>query len=148
MKRKMFLFLLTIFCSSLLFRIAAQSRLSTAKPDIKDFTIHSKILGEERKYSIYRPPVLPEYTEAVSPIIYVLDGEWVSFFFCTMVNYWCERYPELPPITVVSIENEPGMISPAGQFNLIGRNRDLTPFVAKDSSIFKTSGAVIISTYP
>jgi hypothetical protein len=81
MKSKMFLFLLTISCSGFSLQIKAQSRYSTAKPDIKDFTIHSKILGEERKYSVYRPPVLPEYAEAVSPIIYVLDGEWVSFFF-------------------------------------------------------------------
>lgn len=140
MKRKMFLFLLTIFCSGLLFPLAAQSRFSTAKPDIKDYTIHSKILGEERRYSVYRPPVLPEYAEAVSPIIYVLDGEWVSFFFCTMVNYWCERFPELPPITVVSIENEPSMISPSGQFSILGRDRDLTPLIAKDSSSYPTSG--------
>ena len=118
----------------------AQSRLSTAKPDIKDYTIHSKILGQERKYSVYRPPVLPEYAEVVSPIIYVLDGEWVAYYFFTMVNYWCERFPDHPPITVVSIENEPSMISPTGAFNLIGRNKDLTPFVAKDSSIFTTSG--------
>jgi len=140
MKSKMFLFLLTICCSGFSLQIKAQSRYSTAKPDIKDFTIHSKILGEERKYSVYRPPVLPEYAEAVSPIIYVLDGEWVSFFFCTMVNYWCERFPELPPITVVSIENEPSMISPTGQFNIMGRDRDLTPLVAKDSSSYPTSG--------
>jgi predicted alpha/beta superfamily hydrolase len=119
---------------------SGQSRYSTAKPDIRDYTIHSKILGQDRKYSIYRPPVLPEYAEAVSPIIYVIDGEWVSYYFCAMINNWCERFPDHPPITVVGIENEPSMISPTGQFNLIGRNKDLTPFVARDSSIFTTSG--------
>ena len=118
----------------------AQSRLSTAKPEIKDYSRQSKILVSEIKYSVYRPPVLPEYAEVVSPIIYVLDGEWTSFYYCTLVNYWCERFPGIPPITVVSIENEPSMISPTGQFNLIGRQRDLTPLVAKDSSFYKTSG--------
>ena len=140
MKSNKLLFLLVIFCNSLVFRLAAQSRYSTAKPEIKDYTLQSKILGEERKYSVYRPPVLPEYAEVVSPIIYVLDGEWASFYYCTLVNYWCERFPGLPPITVVSIENEPSMISSTGQINLIGRQRDLTPLVAKDSSFYKTSG--------
>ena len=132
--------IIAIFAVTSFGPIHAQSRYSTAKPEVKDYTIQSKILGEERKYSVYKPPVLSEYAEVVSPIIYVLDGEWVSYYFCTLVNYWCERFPDHPPITVVSIENEPGMISPTGAFNLIGRNRDLTPLVAKDSSIFTTSG--------
>jgi len=120
--------------------VQAQLKFSTAKPVVRDYTIRSQILGEQRKYSIYRPPVLPEYAEAVSPVIYVLDGEWLSYYYCTIINYWCERFPGIPPITVVSIENEPGMISPTGGFEFSGRNRDFTPLVAKDSSSYKTSG--------
>src|SRR4030095_4512301 len=83
------LFITVFFAASLHARV----KFSTAKPVFKDYTIRSKILGEERKYSIYKPPVLPEYAEAVSPVIYVLDGEWLSFYYCTIINYWCERFP-------------------------------------------------------
>ena len=121
---------------------SGQSRFSKAKPDIKEFTIQSKILNQKRKISIYKPPVLPEYAEAVSPVLYVLDGEYFADYFCTIVNYLCERFPGRPPITVVAIENEPSAMTETGSFNRMGRDRDLTPLVAnaKDSATFKTSG--------
>ena len=76
--------------------------------------------------------MFPEYAEAVSPVIYVLDGEFYTDYVSTMINLMCERFVTMPPIIVVGIEN----IGREG----IGRNRDMTPLVAKDSSIFKTSG--------
>jgi len=122
--------------------IHAQSRFSKAKPDIKEFTIHSKILNQKRKITIYKPPVLPEYVETVSPVIYVLDGEYFADYFFTVVNYLCERFPGTPPITVVGIENEPSAMDETGRFNRLGRDRDYTPLVAnaRDSASFKTSG--------
>ena len=143
MKRKMLLFFLTIFCIGLSMQVKAQSRFSKAKPDIKEFTIQSKILNQKRKITIYKPPVLPEYAETVSPVLYVLDGEYFADYFFTVVNYLCERFPTgRPPITVVGIENEPSYISETGSINPSGRQRDLTPLVAnaKDSAIYKTSG--------
>jgi predicted alpha/beta superfamily hydrolase len=122
--------------------LSGQSRFSKAKPDIKEFTIQSKILNQKRKITIYKPPVLPEYAEAVSPVLYVLDGEYFADYFFTLVNYLCERFPGNPPITVVGIENEPSAMDETGNFNRLGRDRDLTPLVAntKDSATFKTSG--------
>jgi len=49
------LFIAVIFSGSGL----AQLKLSTAKPVVRAYTIRSKILGEERKYSIYRPQFGP-----------------------------------------------------------------------------------------
>ncbi|MCU7549009.1 alpha/beta hydrolase-fold protein [Chitinophagaceae bacterium LB-8] len=113
---------------------------STAKPDIKEYTLTSKVLNQKRKITIYRPPVLSKYSESVSPVFYVLDGEFSAFYYCTLVNYCCQRMPGLPPITVVGIENEPSFITESGGTNSIGRNRDFTPIVARDSTFYKTSG--------
>lgn len=107
----------------------AQSHFSTAKPIIKEFKINSRVLNEERKITIYKPPVLPEYAGAASPIIYTLDGEYHADFVAQIINYVCERFATMPPITVVGIEN----------FGT-ARSRDLTPLVAKDSTVYKTSG--------
>lgn len=120
--------------------VPAQAQFSTAKPDIKEYKLNSHILNQERKITIYKPPVLAKYREAVSPVLYVLDGELAAYYYCTMVNYLCQRLPAMPPITVVGIENEPSSITESGGFDFRGRSRDLTPLVAKDSSIYKTSG--------
>ena len=132
MKRKIFLLHLVIFCNCLSFRLAAQSQFSSAKPIIREYKISSHILNEERKITIYKPPVLPEYTNVVSPVIYALDGEYHADFIITLINYVSERFVTMPPITVVGIENIPN--------GRAGRDRDMTPLIAKDSSVYKTSG--------
>jgi predicted alpha/beta superfamily hydrolase len=81
-----------------------QFRYTTNNPVIKNYTISSKILKEDRKISIYRPEVFPEYANAVSPVIYVLDGEAYINFFASFVNMVCERFVQFPPITVVSMK--------------------------------------------
>src|SRR5262245_42445929 len=83
----------------------AQFRYTNNKAIVKDSIIMSKVLGEERKISIYRPENCPEYAEAVSPIIYVLDGDAYTYYFANMVNMLCERFVQMPPITVVGIHN-------------------------------------------
>jgi predicted alpha/beta superfamily hydrolase len=132
MKSNKFLFLLVIFCSCSLLRLAAQSQFSTAKPVIREYKISSHVLNEERKITIYKPPVLPEYVNAISPVIYTLDGEYHADFIVTLINYVSERFVTMPPITVVGIENTPN--------GRTGRDRDMTPLIAKDSSVYKTSG--------
>ena len=112
--------------------IHAQSHYSTARPDIKEYKITSHILNEERKITIYKPPVLPEYINIVPPVIYTLDGEYHADFIVTIINYVSERFVTMPPITVVGIENTPN--------GRTGRDRDMTPLIAKDSSVYKTSG--------
>jgi predicted alpha/beta superfamily hydrolase len=83
----------------------AQFRYSTNKAVIKDTIISSKILGEERKIDIYKPEVFPEYADVVSPVIYVFDGEGYTHYFANTINMLCQRFVQMPPITVVGIEN-------------------------------------------
>lgn len=83
----------------------AQFRYSTNRVIIKDTTISSKILGEERKIDIYKPEIFPEYSGMASPIIYVFDGEAYINYFANMINMLCERFVQMPPVTVVGIEN-------------------------------------------
>jgi len=112
--------------------IHAQSQFSTAKPIIKEYKINSRVLNEERKITLYKPPVLPAYVNAISPVIYTLDGEYHADFIVTLINYVSERFVTMPPIMVVGIENIPN--------GRAGRDRDMTPLIAKDSSVYKTSG--------
>jgi len=124
--------ILVIFAVTSLGHIHAQSQFSTAKPIIKEYKISSRVLNEERKITIYKPPVLPAYVNAVSPVIYTLDGEYHAYYIVTLINYVSERFVTMPPITVVGIENTSN--------GRTGRDRDMTPLIAKDSSVYKTSG--------
>ena len=130
MKSNKLLLLLVVFCNSLVFSLAAQSHYSGAKLQLKEHIISSRVLNEERVITIYKPPVHPEYANVVSPVIYVLDGEFYIDYVSSMISLVCERFVTMPPITVVSIHN----------INGLSRNRDMLPIIAKDSSIFKTSG--------
>ncbi|HEX6846459.1 MAG TPA: alpha/beta hydrolase-fold protein [Chitinophagaceae bacterium] len=122
-----------IVCTSMMcVSSLAQSHYSSAKLALKEYKISSRVLNEERTITIYKPPVHPEYKDVVSPVIYVLDSEFYADFISTMISFVSERFVTMPPITVVGIQN-------FGE-GAIGRNRDLTPLIAKDSSIFKTSG--------
>jgi len=123
--------LIVIFAVTSFSLLHAQSQFSSAKPIIKEYNISSRVLNEVRKITIYQPPVLPVYSNVVSPVIYTLDGEYHADFIVSLINYVSERFVMMPPITVVGIENIPGQT---------GRNRDMTPLIAKDSSVYKTSG--------
>ncbi len=83
----------------------AQFRYTTNKVVIKDTFIASKILGEDRKIDIYKPEVFPEYADVVSPVIYLFDGEAYINYFANAINMLCQRFVQIPPITVVGIEN-------------------------------------------
>jgi predicted alpha/beta superfamily hydrolase len=85
---------------------------------VNKFTIHSEVLNEDRTVSIYKPPAIAEFPGSISPVIYLLDGELVSDLVRAQIGYFCEIWRELPPITVVGIENLPGKTT---------RNRDLIP---------------------
>jgi predicted alpha/beta superfamily hydrolase len=83
----------------------AQFRYSTNKAVIKDTIISSKILGEERRIDVYKPEVFPEYADIVPPVIYVFDGEAYINYFANTINMLCQRFVQMPPITIVGIEN-------------------------------------------
>ena len=122
--------IIIIFAVTSFVPIHAQSHYSGAKLQLKEHIISSRVLNEERVITIYKPPVHPEYANVVSPVIYVLDGEFYIDYVSSMISLVCERFVTMPPITVVSIHN----------INGLSRNRDMLPIIAKDSSIFKTSG--------
>lgn len=94
-----------VLIAGISFPMQAQFRYSTNKVVVKDTTISSKILGEERKIGIYKPEIFPEYSAMSSPIIYVFDGEAYINYFANMINMLCERFVQMPPITVVGIQN-------------------------------------------
>ncbi|CAN5571060.1 hypothetical protein BH10BAC3_BH10BAC3_16770 [soil metagenome] len=94
-----------VFIAGISFPMQAQFRYSTNKVVVKDTTISSKILGEERKIGIYKPEIFPEYSGMSSPIIYLFDGEAYINYFANMINMLCERFVQMPPITVVGIQN-------------------------------------------
>jgi predicted alpha/beta superfamily hydrolase len=93
---------ITIHAASVL---GQQLRYTQNNPVITKHIISSKILKEERKIAVYTPELFPEYANAVAPIIYVLDGEAYMNYVSSLVNIYCERYVQLPPIRVVGIEN-------------------------------------------
>src|SRR5436190_9408188 len=132
MKKRSHFLITIIVCCGLMFSLVAQQRYGLAKVKITYDSVRSNVLGEVRKISIYKPEVFPEYAEAVSPVIYVLDGEYYTDYIATIINLMCERFVTMPPIIVVGIENTPN--------GRTGRDRDMTPLIAKDSSSFKTSG--------
>jgi predicted alpha/beta superfamily hydrolase len=82
-----------------------QFRYTRNNPVFEKHIISSKILNEERKIAIYTPEIFPEYSNAVIPVIYVLDGDAFMNYISSIVNIYCERLVQLPPIRVVSIEN-------------------------------------------
>lgn len=94
-----------VFIAGISFPMQAQFRYTNNKVVVKDTIISSKILGEERKIDIYKPEIFPEYSGMESPIIYVFDGEAYINYFASMINMLCERFVQMPPITVVGVEN-------------------------------------------
>lgn len=112
MNKKIFAFM----CLALSYGAKAQNT-GTIGP-VEKIELHSTILNEDRIITVYRPPAIPQFPESVSPVIYLLDGELVSDMVRAQVGYFCEIWKELPPITVVGIENLPGRTN---------RTRDLTP---------------------
>ncbi len=85
---------------------------------INKIIIHSNILNEDRQIAIYKPSAFPEFPSSISPVMYVLDGELNTDLVRAHAGYFTEIWKELPPITVVGIENKK---------DLSNRRRDLTP---------------------
>lgn len=95
----------------------ADAQIGVMTP-IHKITIHSNILNEDRQIAIYKPSAFPEFPLSIPPIMYVLDGEIYTDLVRAHAGYFTEIWKELPPITVVGIENKKDMSN---------RRRDLTP---------------------
>ncbi|MBY0436234.1 MAG: prolyl oligopeptidase family serine peptidase [Cyclobacteriaceae bacterium] len=85
--------------------IISSGQVQTNRPEFKEHTFHSKILNEDRTIVIYKPVLKPQFSMAVSPIIYVLDGGQFADVLASYVNLYCEKFSDLPAITVVGISN-------------------------------------------
>ncbi len=101
----------------LVLTIVADAQIGAMTP-IHKITIHSNILNEDRQIAIYKPSAFPEFPSSIPPIMYVLDGEIYTDLVRAHAGYFTEIWKELPPITVVGIENKKDMSN---------RRRDLTP---------------------
>ncbi|MFV0606481.1 MAG: alpha/beta hydrolase, partial [Niabella sp.] len=107
---KIILSLFTIFLAII---CVAQDSIIIGSND----TLFSKILREDRRYSISLPVSYnnPKYTPAKYPVLFILDGE-INFEFTTGIVKYLSRgvYAHIPEMIVVGIHNT-------------DRTRDMTP---------------------
>jgi Predicted hydrolase of the alpha/beta superfamily len=99
---------------SQLFSTAVNAQLvdSIGMKGLEIKTIHSKLLGEDRRIYIQTPANMKPYD--AYPVLYVLDGETFMTMIGGQVQYLSEAYKIIPSMIIVGIENT-------------DRIRDLTP---------------------
>ncbi|HEX9510535.1 MAG TPA: alpha/beta hydrolase-fold protein [Puia sp.] len=70
-------------------------------------TIHSHILGEDRKIHIYTPAlsIFEKFTGQPLPVLYLTDGDALSGIVSEEVNYLSSSNFILPPMIIVGITN-------------------------------------------
>lgn len=70
-------------------------------------TIHSHILGEDRKIHIYTPAlsVFEKFPGQPLPVLYLTDGDALSGIVSEEVDYLSTSYLILPPMIIVGITN-------------------------------------------
>src|SRR5258708_23082898 len=70
-------------------------------------TIHSHILGEDRKIHIYTPAlsIFEKFTGQPLPVLYLTDGDALSGIGSDEVNYLSSSNFILPPMIIVGITN-------------------------------------------
>lgn len=103
---------ITTFCFLLTTSSHAQLVDSSRIPGVEVYTIHSKLLGEDRKIRIQVPSGNDPYT--AYPTLYLLDAEAQMNHVAGQVQYLSESYKIIPNMIVVGIDNT-------------DRMRDLTP---------------------
>src|SRR3989440_587470 len=100
------------------------------------FTLHSKILGEDRPYWIYLPESYNSKTQAPEayPVLYLLDGDALFHTATGVVGFMSRNgNDQIPELIIVAIPNP-------------NRNRDLTPThslinqIGKESTSLASSG--------
>lgn len=79
----------------------------------KSYTLHSKILNQDRPYWVYLPPSYQDDTNQTYPVLYLLDAEWNFYWVCPVLQFM-EQSRQIPEFIVVGVPN-------------IDREHDLTP---------------------
>jgi uncharacterized protein len=98
------------------------------------YTLHSKILNEDRPYWVYLPPSYkPTRNHAPQkyPVLYLTDGESSFPWACEVVQFMGDML-QIPELIVVAIPNT-------------DRNRDLTP--THDSGIASSGGGPLFENF-
>ncbi|HXE42694.1 MAG TPA: alpha/beta hydrolase-fold protein, partial [Candidatus Baltobacteraceae bacterium] len=108
-----------------LFILAFAATAQTNDPLVQfgeKYTLHSKLLNEDRQYWVYLPPSYkPTRNHAPQkyPVLYLLDGEWNFEWACEVAQFMGDTL-ETPELIVVAIPNT-------------DRDRNLTPTHATNS---------------
>lgn len=100
----------------------------------QSYTLHSKILDEDRPYWVYLPPSYkPTRNHAPQkyPVLYLTDGESSFPWACEVVQFMGDML-QIPELIVVAIPNT-------------NRNRDLTP--TPDSSVASSGGGPLFENF-
>ena len=96
-----------------LFAFASAAQTNTPLVQFGEkYTIHSKLLNEDRQYWVYLPPSYKS-TRKKYPVLYLTDGEWNFEWACEVAQFMGDAL-EAPEMIVVGIPNP-------------DRERDLTP---------------------
>jgi hypothetical protein len=98
------------------------------------YTLHSKILNEDRPYWVYLPPSYkPTRNHAPQkyPVLYLTDGESSFPWACEVVQFMGDML-QIPELIVVAIPNT-------------DRNRDLTP--THDSGVASSGGGPLFENF-
>ncbi|WJG09048.1 alpha/beta hydrolase-fold protein [Aliiglaciecola sp. LCG003] len=104
-------------CGSLLILFSFCCFSATPVEFAKQYTYPSKIMAEEREYSVYLPPSYTQHSTQSYPVIYVLDGDQSKLLSISGVVQALsteELENQIPQFIIVAIPNT-------------NRSRDLTP---------------------
>ncbi len=98
---------------------ALSSPAQTNTPQVQfgeKFSLHSKILNEDRPYTVYLPTSYkpdPNHTPKKYPVLYMSDGDWNFDWACEVAQFMGDTL-EIPELIVVAVPNA-------------DRDKDLTP---------------------
>lgn len=123
------------FLHLLLLSFAFASSAQTNGPLVQygeKYTLHSKILKEDRQYWVYLPPSYkPAHTRKQYPVLYLLDGDSQFQWASQVVQFLSDSF-QIPELIVVAIPNT-------------DRNRDLTP--THDPSLASSGGGELFERF-
>lgn len=128
----------TFFCLFSLSSVFSQAQIKDSSISVgKRYELHSKVLNEKRKYSVYLPSSYHSNQDQRYIVAYVLDGEKSKFLevvgIAQSMHSSFNLKLQIPELIIVSIENTQ-------------RTRDFTPTNSKnyldrdDIEAFSSSG--------
>ena len=120
-----------ILSSLMLFLLAVSAAAQTNGHLVQfgeQYTLHSKILNEDRDYWVYLPPSEPKANRSHQkyPVLYVLDADW-NFQWASEVVQFMSDSLLIPEFIVVGIPNK-------------DRDRDLSPTHTRDPDYPSSGG--------